>query len=102
CRRSARAGRCPACGARTRSCGQLLPPGWWNRDWLAALVVVGNEHGLRLGHERVANAQLVLEVEALLAEAADADADLHLVAEPDGRAEVDLDPRHNDRQVLEG
>src|SRR4051794_14240053 len=71
---------------------QPLSPAVGNGDALAALIVVADEHALRLGHGPAAGAQLVLELEALRAEPRGPNADLDRLAPGDRRAEVDLRP----------
>src|SRR5215218_7944647 len=85
-----------------RSCGQFLPPLMGDLDRLAGAVVVGDEDALGLGDDSPADAQLVVEVEALAAETARAHRDLDLLAEADGGAEVDLDAGDDDGHVLQG
>src|SRR6187549_78373 len=77
--------------ARRAACsrGELLPPLFGQLDRLALAVVVRDEDALRLGHDRLADAQHVLEVEALPPEAARVHRHLDLLAESDGGAEVD-------------
>ena len=72
-----------------------------DRHGSAPFVVVSDTDALCLGDQAAGRAQLVLEVEALRAEAAGSDADLDLVLEAERRAEVDLDPGDDDREVVE-
>src|SRR5215210_7050888 len=86
---------------RRISCGQPLTPLVGDRHGLALLVVVADHHALGLRHHLAVDAEHVLEVEALDAEAARAHRNLDLAAETDGGAEVDLDAGDDDGHVLE-
>src|SRR5436305_1075357 len=72
---------------------QPLSPAVGNRDALAALVVVADEHAPRFGDGPATGAQLVLELEALGAEPRRPYPDLDGLAPRDRRPEVDLRPR---------
>src|SRR5919201_926773 len=90
-----------SCRTRSVSCGQPLPPGLGDRHRLAAGVVVADADALRLGDHAPAGAELVLEVEALGAEAGCPHADLDLLAERERGAEVDRDPRDDVAEIVE-
>src|SRR5438874_6331373 len=82
--------------AAQNSCSHPLTPVFGDRDRLAGAVVVTDEDAPGLGDDLAADAEDVVEIEALLAEAARVHGDLDLAAGADRSAEVDLYAGHDD------